>query len=61
MTNEENDGDRTEAFLEMKDGEIADGVVVADLDDDEEGKDSRTAPMCKLAALSSSISSYHLR
>lgn len=45
MTNEENEGDRNAAYLEIKDGEIADGVVVADLDGEEEGKYNCAAPI----------------
>jgi hypothetical protein len=37
MTREEDEGERREDFLEIKDGEIAEGRVVADLDGEDEG------------------------
>jgi hypothetical protein len=43
MTREEDEGDRNEAFLEIKDGEIAEGRVVADLEGEDEGTYSEKA------------------
>jgi hypothetical protein len=43
MTREEDEGDRSEAFLKMEDGEIAEGRVVADLEGEDEGMYSKKA------------------
>lgn len=59
MTREEDEGDRSEAFLEIKDGEIADGVVVADLDGEDEGMQSKAEPILNFAVISLELSPLH--